>query len=188
MISATCSSVDILNDIALPCGWLSKSDHSLGAVATQQLCKVATNVASSSSQPMVVQCSLSLQSADNTWKLYVHGKELNALTNDHLSNIPVVLGSCADLQALINVIDSLCVCPGNPDIEYIKVIKQRKGVIKAADQQEVSAYLDDYASVLYKQTSYDCTIRSSACSLLTDGERCSACATYRPTLRSLSSA
>lgn len=87
------------------------------------------------------------------------------------------------MRDLVIKLDSLNICPGNPDDEYVKLIEERKGSIKSG--QEVSSFLDTYATVLYKHKSYDSTVRSSTCHLVTDDNQCPACSRYRATLRGL---
>ena len=80
----------------------------------------------SSAQPLVITHSVALES-DFTWKLSVHGHEVQPATCPAISEFPAHLGVSALTQQL-SLLDKLTVCPGHPDQHFVSMAKDRKGM------------------------------------------------------------
>lgn len=87
---------------------------------------------------------------------------------------------------LLNLVDTLTVCPGNPDGHFLEMADARKGRFRSKTN-ETSAFVDMYATVSLNGESYPHTIRTSTCELLIHGGKCVSCKTYRAQLRTMHS-
>ena len=149
-----------------------------------KLCKL-NSVATSSRQPVIITHCLTVNS-DLTWVLYVHGNQLCPQTCQSLRKIPSKLDS-ASLYCLLESIDQLHICCGQPDVHFVSMLKAKKGKILTSDGK-VSAKVDDYSSVYLNGVTYPVTVRTSTCELLTTYPKCSSCKCYRSNLRAMYSA
>ena len=139
-------------------GWVDITTEPVDSI---HLCKVS-EVATQSSQPPVITHSLSVNS-NRAWALHVHNHPLSA-------------------QALLNQVDNLNICCGQPDSHFVSMVQRKKGKIISA-QGQAKAYIDEYAPVTLGVDTYQATIRTTSCELLTSGNKCSKCKRYRNTLR-----
>ena len=131
---------------------------------------------SSSSVPLVITHCLMVDSTLK-WSLFVHNHEVLQSRCSALRSFQNRL-SPESLCRLLQYIDSLNVCVGQPDHHFIDMASAKKGVFKSRDGK-VSATLDSYAC--------RSTIQTVKCELLTTSEKCKCrpCITYRATIRKL---
>lgn len=119
-------------------------------------------------------------SDDLTWKAHVHGKEI-AHSNPMLKNIREILDACS-LRDLINTLDTVHVCCGNQEKEFVDLVEVRNGSINNNGVQ--SAYLDKTPHVPGDDT-FQGTVRASNCDIITHTAQCTSCSGYRRNLRAL---
>ena len=100
-----------------------------------------------------------------------------------LSNIPETMDA-SSLNMLLELIDKLNICPGHPDLHFVKMVSAKKGKILSHDGK-VSAYVDDNTVVKLNGETYTKTVRTSKCELLCKTAKCSSCKSYRVNLRSM---
>ena len=173
---------ELYKDVVLPQSWSIKFD-STGEHA--DIYKVGQHhTITSTSQPTAVTTCLSIYK-DLSWRLYVHGKEVNAEVYAALECTPVRLSPISTVK-LLSLIDGLNVCIGNPDPRFTQLCELQDGKIKAADGT-TSSYIDDFFNITLDGQEYQSTVRSAKCSILTSNMRCKACRKYRATLRALCS-
>ena len=137
---------------------------------------------SSSVQPLVITHSLTIES-NFTWKLSVHGHEIQAIMCPAISKMPAHL-KAIDLHQFLVLLDKLTICPGHPDHHLISMAKHKKGEFMSQGG-DVKTYLDSNAAVELNGQTYSETIRSSRCHLLISSGKCPECVGYRSTLRSM---
>jgi hypothetical protein len=79
---------------------------------------------------------------------------------------------------LVDLLDKVLLCPGNPDLHFLEMADARKGKFNCAA-------IDDTIPVKIKDETYTRTVRASTCELLVaaSGARCSSCRSYRNQLR-----
>ena len=83
--------------------------------------------------------------------------------------------------------DSLHVCAGHPEEEYVSLVEARKGKVRRGTSTEESAEIDEYFPVTLNGQVYSKTVRSADCEMIVHEVKCDACKAYRPNLRSLRS-
>ena len=119
---------------------------------------------------------------DLHWKLYVHGKEVEAdcctLLKDTFTTIQK-----SDITKIFKIISTANVCAGHPDDEFVRMLNAKHGKLQS-NGRESSAYLDSYASIQLNGNTHSQTVRSSSCEMLTQRPKCPACVKYRSPLRS----
>ena len=142
------------------------------------LCKLSEE-ASTSTRPAMVTHSLVINS-DLTWKCFFHGHEVKDCPPLH--SFPDVIDP-PKLQQLIGALDSCYLCPGNPDKHFLSMSSERKGKFLSV-KQEVTAYEDTSSVIKVDGEEYDRTIRTSGCTIISNG-RCPSCAKFRPSLRAM---
>ena len=176
--SDTPQSLQQLREMKLPSpAWSIQSPSSqdrLIIIKVQEQC--------SSAQPLVITHSITLES-DFTWKLSVHGHEIQPASCPAISELPTHLGS-SGLSQLLSLLGMLTVCPGHPDQHFVAMANGRKGKFTSTSGG-ITAYLDKNAAVEINGKTYCETIRSSRCHLLIRGTKCPECVSYRDTLRSM---
>ena len=88
------------------------------------------------------------------------------------------------LSSLLSSIDRLGVCAGQPDTHYVQMISAKHGVVKSRNG-DISATLDDYASVTFNGEVFNQTVRTAKYELFVigNGKKCNSCKAYRATLR-----
>ena len=117
--------------------------------------------------------------------MHVHGQLVPLHSCTPLNSFPSVLDP-ATANRLVSLIDTLHVCPGNPEIHFTTLCNSRNGHIEAADGR-VKAFLDTYYPVRMNGQHYSSTMRTTSCALLVTGTKCTSCKLYRVVLRALRS-
>lgn len=167
---------------------LAASSHAWIDVSSQPLSSICLCVFSTapthSSQPPIITRSLTVHT-DLTWSLHVHNNLLNPRNCSALHSIPETLTS-ETLHDLLQQVNCLNICCGQPDAHFLSMIKAKKGRITSPDGH-VRAYIDEHAPVTHGDDCYQATIRTASCELLTTANKCSSCKTYRGALRSMHS-
>ena len=131
----------------------------------------------------VVTRSVTVRS-DLSWSVVVHGKCVTHCCCA-LKSFPNTIESSDTVQKLLCTLDSLHVCAGHPDEEYVSLVEARKGKVQCGSSQ--SALIDEYFPVELNGRVYSKTVRSTGCEMLVHEMKCDACKAYRPNLRSLCS-
>ena len=133
-----------------------------------------------------VESSHTLQiNPDFTRNVQVHGHLVLRSQCSLLSDIPEKLQCKEDFNSLFTALSTSTVCIGNPDERSDPLKMERKGVFKNASGDRVVAYVDTKACVVDGSQSYSETIRHSFCEFLATKSRCTKCASYRDSLRSM---
>jgi len=130
----------------------------------------------------VITHSITLE-ADFTWRLSVHGHEIQPANCPALTELPKNLG-LSGVSKLLSLLGMLTVCPGHPDQHFVAMANGRKGKFTSTSGG-VTAYLDKNAAVEINGQTYCETIRASRCHLLIRGTKCPECVSYKDTLRSM---
>ncbi len=161
-------------------------DQSPDPVTCIQVCKVMTQEISHQRQPLFISHCLSVDE-ELQWSLFVHNQRINLDDFSVLSDIPKMLTQDS-LSKLLQVLNELKVCPGNPDDKFVEIVRAKKGGMKRKDG-ELACFVDDYASVHLNGDVYETTIRPSNYGMLVNAiaSRCENCNSYRNYLRTLSS-
>ena len=100
---------------------------------------------SSSSHPLLITHCVTVE-RDQTWKISVHGHELNPQENEKLSLMPSRIESACSLNHLLSTIDHLHVCAGHPDENFLRMVEDKKGKLISV-KGTVAAYIDTNAYV-----------------------------------------
>ena len=108
--------------------------------------------------------------------LFVHNCEVKQSICSALSSVPSKL-TPDSLVDLLNLVDKLSICAGQPDNHYIKMVSAKRGLLKSQDGSTM-ADVDDYASVKMNGYLFSKTIRINKCELLIHGVKCHSCSTY----------
>ena len=69
-------------------------------------------------------------------------------------------------------------CIGNPEQKYVALGETKKNGQFLSEEKDVVAYMDRNACIVGADQQYTSTVRCSKCHILTNGMRCSVCATY----------
>ena len=106
----------------------------------------------------------------------MYGRKIQ-IVDTCLSSIPLYLDT-ASLPQLIELVDSISLCPGNPDAHFLEMGDARKGKFNLA-------VIDDTIPVKIDDKTYSRTVRAHSCKLIVgvSGARCSSCKLYRNQLR-----
>ena len=171
--SEICESIiDLHNSIQLPGpSWCDQSPSPLTSI---KLCKISPNN-SSSGQPLVITHCLCISNTLE-WSLFVHNREIKQSICSALSSVPIKLTSDS-LVDLLNLVDKISICAGQPHNHYIKMVSAKRGLLKLQDGSTM-ADVDDYASVKMNGYLFSKTIRTNKCELLIHGVKCNSCSTY----------
>ena len=146
-----------------------------------QLCKL-NSLPSTSCQ--ILRITLCVQ--DNLkWTVFIHGKKLHQISNTPLSGISSTQ-SPLSLQKLISILDEACICPGNPDDQFLPMATAHKGVFVSGSGEEKERLEKDFQVILNGDV-YHKTIRTTTCSLFVSQGKCNSCKLYRPQLRAMCS-
>lgn len=161
----------------------SWSDQSPSPLTSIKLCKIHSE-ASSSKQSLIVTHCLSV-SSNMQWSVSVHNHEVKPNNCPALASVPHEL-NLQSFTYLLHLVDRLKVCVGQPDDQFVMMASSKNKVLKSRDGS-VMAILDDYAPVVVDGAVLAKTVRTAKCELLLDGDniKCTACKTYRATLRTL---
>lgn len=153
--------------LSLPDGWNDVSPSEQSCIT---LCKLASN-ACSSSAPVNLTHTIKI-CEDRSWSITVLGNKVDVAACKVLKKVPPILGRNT-VNLLINLVDSSCICTGNDDEKYVKVVAQRKEKQIKSSNGSMAAYFDQKAN----------TVRAKKCEILTSEGRCDQCVNYRDTLR-----
>ena len=123
-----------------------------------------------------------------TWQLFVGNQLIRVDTIPCLSSIPPVVNS-DDVQNILNILQRHKICPGNPDANYVEMVRSKKdGKMTSRKGQSITtAFIDDSKGVEINEQIFQCTVRTSDCAIIipdTSTRRCEKCVKYRDTLRS----
>ena len=146
-------------------------EHPLQSI---KLCKLLS-VPSTSAQPLTVECCLTVHQ-NLSWTAHVYGREIQK-ANSCLSSIPLHVDTTS-LPKLIELLDRVSLCPGNPDARFLEMADARKGKFS-------SAAIDKAIPVKISDRMYSRTVRSNSCQIVVavGSVRCSSCKSYRSQLR-----
>ena len=97
-----------------------------------------------------------------------------------LKDVPPLLDA-ASITNLLQTLNSLKTCGGNPDPKY----RSKKGQQFLSVDKNLAAYIDNGFCIVLDGQQYASTVRFSGCHLLTDYTRCIPCDVYRGTLKSM---
>lgn len=175
-----CSEVQSLHQLlALPSSsWMDTSSQPLKSIC---LCKTST-IPAGSTQPIIITHCLTVN-ADLTWSLYVHNHQVKQESCPALQSIPQTLNS-ESLRNLLQVLEHLHVCCGQPDSHFVSMVTAKKGKIFSSDGK-VAASIDQYAPVTLNGEYCQVTVRTGSCELISNSQKCSSCKSYRDTLRAM---
>ena len=119
-----------------------------------------------------------------TWTLYVHGKKVNISLCPVLESVPVLLQPISS-NSLLEKIDTLNVCIGNPEENFVQLCDASHhwlGNILSPDGSVAAC------QIIFEGVSFDSTVRSSKCSLVVNGvSKYDHCKKYRSVLRAMHS-
>lgn len=135
--------------------------------------------------PVVTQ-SLTVKS-DKSWMVFVHGKHVAANRCNALKDFPIQINSADTLQRLTQALDSLHVCAGHPEEEYVSLVEAWKGIVQRGTSTEKSAAINEYFPVELNGHVYNRTVCSVDCEMIVHEMKCDACKAYRSNLWSLCS-
>ena len=138
---------------------------------------------SSSTLPYMSHCLT--VSGNGSWKLYIHGKNVDAdVCARLLSDAPINQPTC--LAAMVQKVDSLNICIGNPESNFVEICESHKGDKICSPDGSVAAFKDQCV-LMHEGEQINHTVRSSKCDLIVGGSRCDSCRKYRSVLRAMSS-
>ena len=101
-----------------------------------------------------------------------------------LASIPSTLNADS-LSHLLQEIDSLKVCIGQPDAHFVKMVLAKKGKILSHDGKIVAS-IDECMATVNGETCTQ-TVRKNDCALLSSSLKCESCKIYRASLRAMHS-
>ena len=131
---------------------------------------------SSSNQPVSVSHCLIINE-NLTWKLYVHQKVLHHDNCAALHSFSLFLKP-STVNSFLEKLDSLRICIGNPDNNFIELCEAQKGRILSPDGS-VSAFVDSFSTLKCEGESYSSTVRTTKCDMIVTGNKCKYCKKYR---------
>ena len=131
--------------------------------------------------PLIVTHSLTINKAQQTWRVHIHGHLLNPSQIPTFADIPAKLNA-SSVSVLLSRLSELNICVGNPDPEFTNLGKNKKNGHFLSADKAVVAYLDRSACVSLHGHQYPVTVRCYNCHLLTDGLRCPVCSWFRNNL------
>lgn len=160
--------LSIQQHLVLPLNWLMKTES-----CAVNLCKISQVPSTSALNPPLALSHCLTINKDFTWGLFIHGKKVDANTCTALKSVPALLQSNS-VQPLLETVDTLNVCIGNPDNNFVELCGSHKGSILSPDGS-VSAFKDCSIEGQF-------TVRTSKCELLVGGTKCDYCKKYRSVL------
>ena len=108
-----------------------------------------------STQPIVITHCLTV-SEDLTWELYVRNRRVQPQMCQALRSVPQFLTSDS-LNNLLQLLDRLHVCCGQPDSHFISMVNAKKGKIISSDGK-VAASIHQYAPIAVNGEHYRATV------------------------------
>lgn len=140
----------------------------------------------------VCQISFNLKVRKNlSWAVTFRGKDVPSGC-ELFDNFPLHLALPETVYALLTFLNTLVLCPGNPEKEYVSLCIKRGGVMRTKrGRGNIIASIDDTRFVIDQSGHHHSqTIRHSLCAVLCKSagseypQRCIACNQYRKSLRS----
>ena len=113
---------------------------------------------------------------DKSWSLHVHGTEVTVSRCPAIGFLMTLVDSLS-INELLQKLDKLSVCPGHPD-EHFMEMAMEKG-------QSNAIAIDESSVVSLNGNMYGSTLRVKSCHMLVTAGKCSACASYRGTIRKM---
>ena len=161
---------ELRTNVVLPdATWVSQSTAEI-----LTMCKIGQRKSSTEGETIpVVTRSLTVKS-DRSWVVVVHGKQVAVNRCHALKVFPVQMNSADTLQRLLRAVDSLHVCAGHPEEEYVSLVEARKGKVRRGTSTKESAAIDEYFPVELNGQVYSKTVRSSDCEMIVHDVKCSA--------------
>ena len=135
----------------------------------------------SCSQPLRITCNVTVHS-DLSWSLFVYDKQVVQPMCSALRSFPTLMDS-ENLNLLLSAVENLKLCVGQPDPNYVSMVKAKKGKVSSSGGSVV-AILDNIP-VEFSGNKYSSTIRTAKCEVLSKTDKCSVCTRYRTSLRSM---
>ena len=132
------------------------------------ICKLSCT----SSQALRVLYSVTVM-PDYGWTLAVYGRQVDPNQFSLLCDVPMQLTS-ETLQSMLSLLHECNICAGHSDPDFVRMAEARKGKLLSQSGDRIVAYVD---------TSSGKTTRSSKCEVVVKAKKCSACTSYRATLR-----
>lgn len=96
-----------------------------------------------------------------------------------LRSFPVLMDA-EHLLELISTLDRLKICAGQPDMNFVSMVRAKKGKVLSSDGTVV-----DNMPVDFGGNTYTNTVRTSSCEILSEAGKCTSCSKYRASLRSM---
>ena len=171
---------NLISNVLLPSQlWCLRKKESLDGIMIYK----ASEQASPALVPLKITHCITIK-GDLSWELSIHGYLVNKNRCRLLSEFPDRLTQ-STLHKLLSFVEKCKVCPGHPDLKFVKMVKERKGVL-LSQAQTIAAQVDDYSPVFFQGESFMSTVRISTCELLNaKAIRCAACKKYCNSLRSI---
>lgn len=143
------------------------------------LCKCAATT-----QPSKFLYDLTIKE-DFTWELLIHGCKVKC--ENLLSSFPDKLTHSNQVLDLVHLLDNATICPGNPDKKFVEMVSSRRKRRVESKSGEVVANVIEGYNVYSDGREFNCTVRTTSCTMLINGTRCSSCRKFRAQLRSMHS-
>ena len=67
---------------------------------------------------------------DSTWNVYAYGKEVSVDGNPLFEGVPRCVTLSTTITDLLNVTSRACVCPGNPEENFVEICNKRGGTMR----------------------------------------------------------
>ena len=166
-----------VKEIELDDGWMVTQDD--GAVHIYKV-KISPIV------PPTIVLSVTINTS-MTWHAHALGKLITRTSCPLLGQFPERIPDIVLIKSIVHAIETAVVCPGNPDKELLEVFENRSD-----NQHTAAAYVDIYDIQASDGNHYAHTVRHNKCEILCQRRSkyprvCSACQSYRSTLRVLKS-
>lgn len=175
VLDPTASLQQISAAVVLPSSeWINQSPSDFGKL---QLCKIPR----SCSQPLRIACNVTVHS-DLSWSLFVYDKQIVQPMCSALRSFPTLMDS-ENLNLLLSAVETLKLCVGQPDPNYVSMVKAKKGKVSSLGGSVVAVL--DNIPVEFSGNKYSSTIRTAKCEILSKTDKCSVCTRYRASLRSM---
>lgn len=129
------------------------------------------------SEPPSVKLSVRINS-DFTCRVNVHRKQLNS-SHTIWNDMPSVFNRVSSVENLLDKLDSMTVCCGNPEIKFHDLVPIGCGLSNNVEPEIVAYREGDCGAISSENLPYSSTIRSTNCSMLTERKlNCIACSKY----------
>ena len=172
---------DIFTQISIPTGWNKQT--SLNGLML--FYKTSEHIQDGSNSLISLKITLCLQfNPDLSWSLFVHNHLLDAKKCSALKSF-LYITTPETITELFTKIDSLSVCTGQTDLNFVEMVLSKKGKI-IAPNGKVVAYVDNCITKVDGQIFLN-TICTSECELLCTSMKCASCKAYRTNLRAMHS-